>query len=601
MKFPEIKMALVLTLSLGLLVIIAAGSILYVQQSASRNITSELVGRIVVRNLEVASQGIDGYLSPARKQVEFLAGLLEDGLYDLHDKVRLADLLTGSVAGTSRFGGVLFLRNDGHAVRVRRGITAARYEVTYPNLGQVAAFRAMLSEAQAKSAGYWSNLAYNPEIDTTFINYRRPLRRNGRFVGLIAAGVSIKDLSRLVSEQSAVAGNTTYLMYGENRVIAHPRLFTHPVKRSTADLAVSFERLGDEVILSLKKGVPSKLADLSNRKNVRMLELEADGVRYFVLRKTLYHYGATPFVIGIYRAAEEVDVWSPLLYTAGLIGLGILVIALVCAVLLARAIAVPIHRVRNGVTEVGRLSLADVAPIPGTWVKEVSDLARSFNTMLNGLRSFETYVPRTLVRRLIEQGTGGRVASEERELTVMFTDIADFTATCEGQTAKEVADFINAHLTLLAECVEAEGGTIDKYIGDSLMAFWGAPEPLENSAEKACRAARKIAAAIANDNKHRSAIGKTPVRVRIGVHTGPLVVGNIGAPSRVNYTVIGDTVNTAQRLESLGKEVTHRGDVIILISEATASQLPAELETKSLGTFEVKGKSKTVDVYQLNV
>ena len=90
-----------------------------------------------------------------------------------------------------------------------------------------------------------------------------------------------------------------------------------------------------------------------------------------------------------------------------------------------------------------------------------------------------------------------------------------------------------------------------------------------------------------------------PVRVRVGVHTGPLVVGNIGSPSRINYTVVGDTVNTTQRLEALGKEIAPHDEVIVLMSETTASRLPAEFRTKPAGSFQVKGKSETVSVYQL--
>jgi len=599
MKIRELKITPTLTFSVGFLVLLAVGIVLSVQWNASRKIMTDLAGRVVIRNLEIVSQGIDGHLASVRKQVEFLADLLEDGVFDLEAKARLADLLIGSISGSPQFGGVLILGSDGLAVRVRREVKGRRYDVDFPNLGQVAAFRAMLKEAQGRNAGYWADLFYNPEIDTTFINYRRPLRKNGRFVGVIAAAVTIKDLSSLVSELGGIFGNTTFLMYGEDRVLAHPRLLMESFPRSARDPAVSVEQLGDRVISALGRAVPSKFADLSARKNARMHELEVDGIPYFVLRKTLHQYGETPFVIGIYRAAGEVNAPQRLLYTSGLIGLGILVIALLSTALLSHKIAAPIRRVTEAVKKVGRLSFSDVEPIPGTWIKEVGDLARAFNGMLSGLRSFETYVPRKLVQRLIDQEGGSEIVSEERELTVMFTDIADFTAMCEGLTAKEVADFINEHLTILGECVEEEGGTIDKYIGDSLMAFWGAPEPLENSEEMACRAARKIAIAMAKDNKRRALQGKPPVRIRVGIHTGPLVVGNIGSPSRINYTVVGDTVNTTQRLESLGKEIAPHDEVIVLMSETTASRLPSEFRTEPAGSFQVKGRLEPVSVHQL--
>ena len=599
MRIRELRIAPTLTLSVGGMVLLAVGLVLYLQWNTSREIMSELAGRLVLRNLEVVSQGIKGHLDPVLEQVGYVANLIEGGVYDLDDRVRLGDLLMGSVAATPQSGGMVILDRDGLAVRVRRTGQAARYELTFPNLGRIASFRAALNEAEGRMTGYWGKLFYNPQNHTTFINYRRPLRKDGRFVGLIAATATIKGLSRLAGEMGDIYGSTVFLLYGDDRVLAHPRLATEALPRSASEPAVAVERLGDPVISRLGKAVPSGITKLAPGVNARMDELDVDGIRYFVLRRTLRQYGETPLIVGVYRAAAEVDAPLRLLHRSGLAGLAVLIVALVGSTLLARAIARPIRRVSDGVMKVGELSFSDVEPIPAGWVKEVGDLARSFNGMLGGLRSFETYVPRTLVQRLIKQEGGSEILSEERELTVMFTDIADFTAMCEGMSATEVADFINDHFTLLAGCVERESGTIDKYIGDALMAFWGAPEPLENSAEMACRAAREIAKEIAKENERRLADGKAAIRIRVGIHTGPLVVGNIGAPSRINYTVVGDTVNTTQRLESLGKEIAPDDDVTVLISDTTKARLPEEFRTETAGSFQVKGKLEPVLVHRL--
>ena len=139
----------------------------------------------------------------------------------------------------------------------------------------------------------------------------------------------------------------------------------------------------------------------------------------------------------------------------------------------------------------------------------------------------------------------------------------------EHLSTPETAAFLNDHFRLLAICVEAEGGTIDKFIGDSLMAFWGAPDAQLDHAARACRAARAIAAA---DRMRTIAIdaskGVKPVRIRVAIHTGPTIVGNIGAPGRINYTIIGDTVNIAQRIENIAKEhMTADDEVVVLVSE----------------------------------
>jgi adenylate cyclase len=181
----------------------------------------------------------------------------------------------------------------------------------------------------------------------------------------------------------------------------------------------------------------------------------------------------------------------------------------------------------------------------------------------------------------------------------MFTDIVGFTTACETMTAGEVARFINQHLALVSACVEQEGGTIDKFIGDAVMAFWGAPGRVKNPAVSACRAASAIQRAIASDNEQRTAAGLAPVRIRIGIHAGTVVVGDIGAPSRINYTIVGDAVNAAQRLESLGKVVDPDAESITLISGEIFEALPDGFPCISRGTHRVKGKNDSLEVYQL--
>ncbi|MHC4610944.1 MAG: adenylate/guanylate cyclase domain-containing protein, partial [Planctomycetota bacterium] len=231
----------------------------------------------------------------------------------------------------------------------------------------------------------------------------------------------------------------------------------------------------------------------------------------------------------------------------------VLLMAIGTAVMVGRRIARPIRRLAGEAKRIGDFDFATVSELPGSRFEELNDAAGAFNAMLRGLRWFETYVPRTLVKLLIGRGEAKSLASVERRVTVLFTDIAGFTGLSQTMPAAEIADFLNHHFALVAKCVEAEGGTVDKYIGDSVMAFWGAPEPQPDHTERACRAAIGVSIALKSDNMARKREGKPPVRVRIGVHTGEVVVGNIGAPGRINYTIVGDTVNAASRLEQLCK------------------------------------------------
>lgn len=287
------------------------------------------------------------------------------------------------------------------------------------------------------------------------------------------------------------------------------------------------------------------------------------------------------------------------LRNGALIGLAIAVLAVLLAIVLGRLFARPIRRVAAESTKISGLDLGQVRPLPGSRITEMDEQARAFNAMLSGLRSFERYVPRRLVSQLIASHSGDEVGSEERELTVMFTDIVGFTAMSERLPAADVARLLNEHFSLLAGCVEAEEGTIDKYIGDALMAFWGAPDSQEDHALRACRAGLAIAEAMAADFAERQADGRPAARIRIGIHSGPVVVGNIGAPGRINYTIVGDTVNTCQRLEALGRDFDRGEAVTILVSGAVATAVGGTLTVEPVGSYGVKGRSEEVQAFRL--
>jgi class 3 adenylate cyclase len=169
---------------------------------------------------------------------------------------------------------------------------------------------------------------------------------------------------------------------------------------------------------------------------------------------------------------------------------------------------------------------------------------------------------------------------------------------------QQTADLLNHHFALLGACIEHEHGVIDKYIGDSVMAVWGGLSRMEDHADRAVRAAMEIARVIREDNAVRRASGEAPIRVRIGLHSGPVIAGNIGAPGRVNFTVVGDTVNIAQRFEQLGKEFMKDGEEIVILASGSTMGALRERDAVGLGPVEpvlrqVKGHDEPVEVYRL--
>jgi adenylate cyclase len=185
------------------------------------------------------------------------------------------------------------------------------------------------------------------------------------------------------------------------------------------------------------------------------------------------------------------------------------------------------------------------------------------------------------------------LGGEEREVTVLFSDIRGFTTLSEATAPHELVAVLNRYFTLMTNEVFKHQGVLDKYIGDAIMAFWGAPiaDPLQ--ADHALAAARGMIDRLKEFNAELVREGKPTIDIGVGLYTGPVVVGNIGAESRFDYTVIGDTVNTASRLEGLNKEYgTH-----VIIGESTKQKLTASYPLSPLGGVKVKGKEQSVEIY----
>jgi class 3 adenylate cyclase len=311
-------------------------------------------------------------------------------------------------------------------------------------------------------------------------------------------------------------------------------------------------------------------------------------------------FGPTPWTIGVYFRNEDVNAELRRLIFAGSAGLFVLILAVAMAWQLSRYLARPLNGLARAARQVRDFELDDVRALPRSRVLEIDAAGSAVNAMVGSLRWFELYVPRTLVQRLIRQGDVGIGASAQRVVTVLFTDVVGFTSLSETMSAQDAAELLNEHFRLLGQCVEAEDGTIDKFLGDGLMAFWGAPEEQADHTERACRAALAMRAAVDADNASRAAKGLPPLQVRIGLHAGAVIVGNIGAPGRINYTIVGDTVNTASRLEQLGRHHPYdNSDVTILLSAEVRTRAPSASAARSLGSQHLSGRRGEVEVFAL--
>jgi adenylate cyclase len=212
--------------------------------------------------------------------------------------------------------------------------------------------------------------------------------------------------------------------------------------------------------------------------------------------------------------------------------------------------------------------------------------------MATGLASFGKYLPVTLVRSLVREGIEAKPGGSIRPVTIMFADVAGFTGLSE-RLGQEIVPVIGAYLDAVSRAVEAEGGTVDKFIGDAVMAFWGAPTSDEEHAYRACRGALAALGAIAECGVKDDA-GK-PLRVRIGLNGGDALIGNVGSATRLNYTAIGDVVNVASRLEGANKLY----GTSIIIGEATRRAAGRRIVAREIDRVAVLGRMQGAAIFEL--
>ena len=588
----------ILIVSIGLVVACSILVMFLASYHVARRNTVELVQDKAQLITSSMITRVRGYLDPAREEIEFLADLVARGQLDPADRLDMGRALIASLAGVPQVSVIAFIDPELQVLRAYRKGGHASINLTdwsdEPSVQQTTEQLRLLTDA------YWAELFVAEESGRTFINVRMALRRDKEFLGFLVAGVSIDQLSDFLLEFEQEYTYSPFILYDREHILAHPWLESEfPGLTDLAPLP-HFVRFGDPVLSEIwsadrDKELESKFVAPVNARVVHYLDRT-----YVFLFQHLFDYGESPWIVGTYLHLDDVAQQIHRLSFIPQVGAGILVLALLVAILLGRGLSRPVKTFAQAASYIRLLDI-DGAPRlrPGLF-RELNEASSAFNAMVEGLKSFETYVPRSLVLRLMMRGGQTTIPSEMREISVLFTDIVGFTALSEHRTAEDVAGLLNEHFQLIADCIEAEGGTLDKYIGDAAMAFWGAPEAQPNHAELASQAAIGIARSIEQDNIRRRAMARPPLTVRIAIHSGPALVGNIGAKGRVNYTVIGDTVNTAERLESLSRRLVPKElDCSILVSEATASQLGAEFHLKPLGKHALRGKEVPVTVFRL--
>lgn len=416
---------------------------------------------------------------------------------------------------------------------------------------------------------------------------------DGALRGVFTVDFNLNVLSQFVAELPFGEHGRVFVVTPDGTVVAHPTVRAVQVtgQGSRGEL-VTVANAGDPVLRAW--------FDAANRSRqgdaaAAHFSFGLDDRRYIGGRRSVAVDQTVSWIVG--AAAPESD-FLGLLARNRLIALAVLggglAFGVVLSLVLARRISAPLSALATEMKQVGQFELSD-RPRLRTRFREVALIDRSLLTMKGSLRSFGYYVPTDLVRTLLASGQEARLEGHTSDLTVFFADIVGFTSIAETMSPAQLVEHMSRYFEAMTDVIRRGDGTIDKFIGDAIMAFWGAPTAHADHAARACEAAIRCQQALARLRSSSDAPSLARLRARIGIASGEVLVGNVGTPTRFNYTVMGDTVNLASRLEGLNKAY----GTSVLVAEPTYRAAQSRVVARPVDWVQVKGKQVGVQVFEL--
>lgn len=271
-----------------------------------------------------------------------------------------------------------------------------------------------------------------------------------------------------------------------------------------------------------------------------------------------------------------------------------LVLAILISFLVARLLSRNLQRVAEEARRISKFDLADNHKLKSS-IEEVSDLSLAMSSMKAGLSSFGAYIPKDLVRSIIASGEKVKVGGVSRDVTIMFSDLQDFTARTENLEPAELMPALSEYFEVMEAQVAAHNGTVDKYIGDAIMALWNAPQTDHEHSEHACRTVLACLQAEAEFNTSNTTSPLFPLHTRFGLHCDSVVIGNVGSLSRMQYTALGSGVNLASRVEGLGKVYGTRA----LVTEPVVRRTEGVFCVREVDIVSPAGTTKPIKLFEL--
>ncbi len=422
-------------------------------------------------------------------------------------------------------------------------------------------------------------------------SWYRDAMRAGTVRGVIAADLKLDTFSDFVNEQRPGARGIALIFDSAGVLIAHPELkqfvaraMTHPADPRLPNV----RELDHGLVATVLKGW-----DGGDRYEGSVRD--EDGTRYLYRLK---HFSLDAGMGGHMLLLAARDDFIQDIQRSHLIAT---ILALIAGAAFIPAVWFFGSRMSRSLKEItveaSKLrTMAAPNPLPVTaYIKEIHELGTTVNLAQRAIWSFAHFVPKEIVRGLLDKSISTDLGGIRQEITIVFTDVRGFTTIAEAADPDILMRQTSRYFTALTEAFLAEGGTVDKFIGDAVMVFWNAPHPQPDHVERACRAVLSGKKANEQLNIQFEAEGLPPFITRFGIHVAEAVVGNLGSNERMEYTALGTAVNLASRLEGLNKEY----GTTILVSEQVYSRVQNRFQFRSIDTVIAKGMTTKTRVYAL--
>lgn len=592
----------VLFFAFGGLILFAVAHVLYLGLNFTTQLTKDYHHLLFETALDKLTHEVDDLLLPVENQADWVRSRVANGYLDIYDFNQLETFLSGVLSATPNVTGAGIQYRDGIVRYMVRNENTLRSDMETSPTENDKLFEIM----EASKENVWGRLFWYEEIEQTVINMRAPLYRDGRLEAVLFIGVTVADLSKSIQETSTDLFLTPFILYGHEHLLAHPLLSSGSTVDSEVGRRADWleEGKGYVPLPRIDDFVDTKLARLVHGpvlragliapiKDVTVNRARLDHDIYIVATRELDRFGEIPWVTGVYINAEKSDRTAGVqLFKMAGAGVLILVVSIILSLKIGKKMARPIVRLAEGAKKIRKGDLDAIEPLPRSRLRELDQAALAFNEMVEGMRErdmirevFGRYVPESVAASLMEED--GELKPISTQATILFSDLEGFTQLTEKVGPEGIVTILNEYFSELVKILEKYGGVVTQFQGDAILATFNVPIKSMDHAENALNAALEIRGML-----KRQTFNGMHLKSRIGLNTGNVVAGAVGAQGRLNYTVHGDAVNLAARIETLNKEF----GTDILISEETAKRVKGhELET--IGTTDVRGRRGRVRLF----